>query len=81
MSAALAIQQQLKVSLPTPDDRCMRFRIGIHLGDVIGRPRHGMRDSVNIATAPRRLAEPGAITVWDRSGPPSRRGQRQLLVT
>ena len=36
VSAALAIQQELETTVPDiPEDRRMRFRIGVHLGDVI----------------------------------------------
>ena len=36
VSAALAVQQALEAAARTvPDDRRMRFRIGVHLGDVI----------------------------------------------
>jgi hypothetical protein len=39
VSAALAIQQQLKsLAADVPEDRRMRFRIGVQLGDVIERP-------------------------------------------
>jgi adenylate cyclase len=65
VSAALAIQQQLtSLCADVPDDRRMRFRIGVHLGDVIEKAdgtRYG--DGVNIAARLEGLAEPGGITV------------------
>ena len=59
VSAALAVQQELKgSSTDVPDDRRMRFRIGVHLGEaVIGNVGCSKRteftaigDTVNIAS-------------------------------
>ena len=49
----------------TGDDRKMKFRMGVHLGDVIveGEDIHG--DGVNIAARLEGLAEPGGICVSD----------------
>ena len=65
VSAALAIQQQLEsASVEVPDDRRMRFRIGVHLGDVIEKADGTVYgDGVNIAARLEGLAEPGGITV------------------
>jgi hypothetical protein len=51
VSAALAVQRQLeRASVEVPDDRRMRFRIGVHLGDVIEKPDGTVYgDGVNIA--------------------------------
>ena len=51
VSAALAVQQQLKALVDgAPEDRQMRFRIGVHLGDVIEKPNGTIyADGVNIA--------------------------------
>ena len=47
-----------------PEDRRMRFRIGIHLGDVIEKADGTVYgDGVNIAARLEGLAEPGGITV------------------
>ena len=67
VAAALAIQQELgAASDPEPRDRRMRFRIGVHLGDVIEK-RDGTvyGDGVNVAARLEGLAEPGGITVSD----------------
>lgn len=44
-----------------PDDACIRYRIGINIGDIVvdGDDIHG--DSVNIAARLQALAEPGGI--------------------
>ncbi len=65
VSAALAIQQELESSAQaTPEDRRMRFRIGVHLGDVIEKADGTIYgDGVNIAARVQTLAEPGSITV------------------
>ncbi len=46
-----------------PDDRCMEFRIGVNLGDVIieGDDIHG--DGVNVAARLEGLADPGDVFV------------------
>ncbi|HEV2008689.1 MAG TPA: adenylate/guanylate cyclase domain-containing protein [Burkholderiales bacterium] len=65
VSAALAIQKELESSAnTTPEDRRMRFRIGIHLGDVIEKADGTIYgDGVNIAARLQALAEPGGVTV------------------
>lgn len=65
VSAALAVQQALQAQLgDVAEDRRMRFRIGIHLGDVIEKPDGTIYgDGVNIAARLEGLAEPGGITV------------------
>jgi TolB-like protein/class 3 adenylate cyclase len=65
VSAALAIQRQLaSASGDVPDDRRMRFRIGVHLGDVIEKADGTVYgDGVNIAARLEGLALPGGITV------------------
>ena len=65
VSAALAIQRQLaSASGDVPDDRRMRFRIGVHLGDVIEKADGTVYgDGGNIAARLEGLALPGGITV------------------
>jgi len=67
VTSALAIQQELAAaSTSIPDDRQMRFRIGVHLGDVIEKSDGTVYgDGVNIAARLEGLAEPGGITVSD----------------
>ena len=67
VGTALAVQKQLEAqSASLPEERRMRFRIGIHLGDVIEKSDGSVYgDGVNIAARLEGLAEPGGITVSD----------------
>jgi adenylate cyclase len=47
----------------TPDERRIRFRIGINLGDVIAEGNDIFGDGVNVAARLEALAEPGGICV------------------
>jgi TolB-like protein/class 3 adenylate cyclase/Flp pilus assembly protein TadD len=46
-----------------PDEQCLRFRIGINLGDVIADGSDIFGDGVNVAARLEGLAEPGGICV------------------
>lgn len=67
VTAALAVQRTLlESSHDVPAERRMRFRIGVHLGDVIEKPDGDLYgDGVNIASRLQALAEPGGIIVSD----------------
>ena len=67
VAAALAVQKALaEAAQSVPEDRRMRFRIGVHLGDVIEKADGTVYgDGVNIAARLEGLAEPGGITVSD----------------
>ena len=67
VSAGLAIQHELGTfSSTVPEDRRMRFRIGVHLGDVIEKADGSVYgDGVNIAARLQGLAEPGGLTISD----------------
>jgi adenylate cyclase len=59
---AVEIQQALKAQNDElPDQRKMKFRIGINLGDVIVEGERLYGDGVNIAARIESLAEPGGI--------------------
>ena len=66
VKAALGIQDQLgSVSdSDRPEDRRMRFRIGVHVGDVIEKTDGSVYgDGVNIAARLEGLADPGGVAV------------------
>ena len=65
LQAALAAQRQIgAASVDVPPDRCLLFRIGIHVGEVIEKPDGTVYgDGVNIAARLEGLALPGAIAV------------------
>ena len=67
VGAALVVQKALdEASKEVPGERRMRFRIGIHLGDVIEKADGTVYgDGVNIAARLEGLAEPGGVTVSD----------------
>ena len=67
VSAALAVQADLmSCAADVADDRRMRFRIGVHLGDVIEKADGTIYgDGVNIAARLEGLAEPGGVTISD----------------
>ena len=67
VSAALAVQAELtRLTADVAENRRMRFRIGVHLGDVIEKSDGTVYgDGVNIAARLEGLAEPGGITVSD----------------
>ena len=47
----------------TPEDKCIAFRIGVNLGDVIAEEHDIFGDGVNVAARLEALAEPGGICV------------------
>ncbi len=65
--AALDVQRQIESLLgDVPEDRRMRFRVGVHLGDVIEKGDGSIYgDGVNIAARLEGLAMPGGIAVSD----------------
>jgi len=66
-TAALDVQRELEASSRAqPEERRMRFRLGVHLGDVMEKPDGTIYgDGVNIAARLQALAEPGGIMVSD----------------
>ncbi len=64
--SAISIQEELRVrNTELPEDRRMRFRIGINLGDVIVDGDDIFGDGVNVAARLEGLAEPGGVCVSD----------------
>jgi adenylate cyclase len=59
---AVDIQRELEVhNVDLPEDRRMRLRIGVNLGDVMVEGDNLLGDGVNIAARLETLAEPGGI--------------------
>src|ERR1700686_4044694 len=46
-----------------PEDKCISFRVGVNLGDVIVEPEDIFGDGVNVAARLEALAEPGGICI------------------
>ena len=71
VSAASTIQQELaKLYAELPEERRMRFRIGINLGDLIEDKGAIYGDGVNVAAGLQELSAPGGLcisgTVFDQ---------------
>jgi len=61
---AVEIQRGIADREPeVPDERRIRFRVGVHLGDVIAEEHDIFGDGLNIAARLEGLAEPGGICV------------------
>jgi class 3 adenylate cyclase len=64
VQCAVAVQDAIsKENADRPADERMRFRIGIHVGDIMVQGDNLFGDGVNIAARLEALAEPGAICV------------------
>lgn len=64
LSSAVSIQNELKLrNSELPDERKLRFRIGVNLGDVIEDRDDIFGDGVNIAARLEGLAQPGGICI------------------
>src|SRR6266568_5489879 len=64
VQCAIDVQQVIaEANAHEPDDRQMRFRIGLNLGDVLVKDGDIFGDGVNVAARLETLAEPGGICV------------------
>ncbi len=65
VQCAVAVQEDLaRRNQALPEDRRMRFRIGVNLGDIIAKDDGTIYgDGVNIAARLESLAEPGGVTL------------------
>ncbi len=64
VQCAVAVQKEIKArNDQLPENRKMRFRIGINLGDVIQEEERIYGDGVNIAARLEGLSEPGGICI------------------
>jgi adenylate cyclase len=67
VSAALAAQHELEtIARQAPEDRRMRFRVGVHLGDIFEKSDGTVYgDGINVAARLQTLAAPGEVAVSD----------------
>jgi adenylate cyclase len=64
VQCAVAVQKEFDAhNSEPPKNRCMMFRIGVNLGDVIEEGERIYGDGVNIAARLESLADPGGICV------------------
>jgi len=64
VQCAVEVQAALKVeNANVPVERCMEFRIGVNLGDVMVEGEQIYGDGVNVAARLESLAEPGGIYI------------------
>jgi adenylate cyclase len=64
VQAAVAIQEALGSSHTSiPEDRQVRFRIGVHVGDVMVKDGDLFGDGVNIAARLQAIAQPGGLCI------------------
>src|SRR5262249_9553604 len=66
VACGIAIQQAIAADQrEVPTERCIVFRIGINVGDVVVESGDLLGDGVNIAARLEALAEPGGICIAD----------------
>jgi adenylate cyclase len=64
VQCAVEVQKRLADLPPTGDpDHALRFRIGIHVGDVMVRGADLLGDGVNVAARLEGIAEPGGVCI------------------
>ncbi len=64
VQASLDVQREMaRRNATLPDERRMRFRIGIHVGEIIADDGDIFGDTVNIAARLQEVAEPGGISI------------------
>src|SRR3712207_228856 len=79
VECAVEVQKALGEQNQTQDpDRALRFRIGVHVGDVMVRGGDLLGDGVNIAARLEVLAEPGGVCI---SGDVHRHVRKALQLT
>ena len=62
VQAAVAVQEALqRANDALPENRQVRFRIGVHLGDVMVKDSDLFGEGVNIAARLQSIAEPGGV--------------------
>ena len=67
IECAVAVQEKLgEANAGVPDDKALRFRIGVHVGDVMVRGGDLLGNGVNVAARIQALAEPGGVWISGR---------------
>jgi adenylate cyclase len=62
VQCAITVQETItQRNQDTPEDCCLQFRIGVHVGDVMVQDGDLLGDGVNIAARLESLAEPGGV--------------------
>ncbi len=68
IESAIAMQTlMMERNTHLPADRVMRFRIGVHMGDVIADEDEVFGDGVNIAVRLEAVSAPGGVAVSDKA--------------
>lgn len=68
VECAAAVQEKLRAAeVGTAESATLRFRIGVHVGDVMVRGGDLLGDGVNIAARIQALAEPGGVWITGRA--------------
>ena len=77
---AIEVQNGMAVrNAGLPEDQRLKFRVGIHLGDIVEEADGDlMGDGVNIAARLEGLCEPGGLSVRRRLSPGARSAEREL---
>src|SRR5215217_7057813 len=64
VQCAVAVQEQMRAANDSrEEDRRLRFRIGVHVGDVVVSQGDLLGDGVNVAARLQSIAEPGGISL------------------
>ena len=68
LSAAIAFQQAVTdANRDQPEDTCIVFRIGLHLGDLIVEGEDLYGDGVNVAARLQEISSPGGLCISGRA--------------
>ena len=79
VKCAVEVQQAIgRLDESDPEDQQLRFRIGVHVGDVVVQGSDLLGDAINIASRLQSLADPGAVCL---SGPTHEYVRRSLPLS
>ena len=66
VEASVAIQREMEAADDRTSENCVRFRIGLHVGEVMIRDTDIYGDGINVAARLQTMAEPGGICMSSR---------------